>query len=142
MKKLALTLGLAIIFSIVVNAQEQQQRNRWMRDTIQKKKDTLQQMKDTVQPMRDTLQQMKDTVQPMRDTLQKMKDTLQPMRDTLQQMKDTTKMRKRQSGEQRSDENYQLQRETTRPDRTKMREGTREQMEDPSKIKSKGQPVY
>lgn len=91
MKKLALALGLCIILSVAVNAQ-QQQRNMQMKDTTH--------------------------------------------------MKSTTRMKSNKPVQKRSGESYQMKKGTAKQDKTNVKKGSMEQMEDTSKVKSKGKPVY
>jgi hypothetical protein len=57
------------------------------------------------------------------------------------QMKDTTHMKSKKPVQKRSGESYQMKKGTAKQDKT-MKKGSMQQMEDTSKIKSKGKPVY
>ena len=86
MRKLALAIGLSIIFCVAANAQQQQHKDM--------------------------------------------------------QMKDTTHMKSKKPAQKRSGESYQMKKGTAKQDKTDMKKGSMEKMEDTSKIKSKGEPVY
>jgi high-affinity Fe2+/Pb2+ permease len=57
------------------------------------------------------------------------------------QMKDTTHMKSKKPVQKRSGESYQMKKGTAKQDKTDVK-GSMEKMEDTSKIKSKGEPVY
>lgn len=85
MKKLVLALGLSIILSVAVNAQQQHKN---------------------------------------------------------MQMKDTTHMKSKKPVQKKSGESYQMKKGTAKQNKADMKKGSMEKMEDTSKIKSKGEPVY